>query len=181
MELATARDLLGRHWGSFLAAVNDPEVRGQPGGVQSFVWQTLRNDYLSRGEPLPAGAFQAVNTLLGVAGSARRASLALARDITEVNRSGLDRSLVAEHLARDIDARDLGQMPLGPEWRIRFEVAFNVEGESLRQWITWDPGLNPPGTVQELLDSSEDVAQLLAGDYGVDYEGLTGGFSVTTI
>lgn len=159
-------------WGSFQSAVNDPEIRNVPGGVQQYVWASVRNDYLGRGENLPAGSFAAVNELLSLAGRQRAAATQLGRAVTEFQRTGIDRAIMAgEHTAADIDARSLNQQANGPDWRVRFEYGVTVDGEPVMLRGTWDPGILKPQSVSGLLDAVEQAAQTLAEDYGYEYAG----------
>lgn len=175
------RSLFGHLWGSFQAAVNDPEVRAQPGGVQSYVWQSIRNDYLSKGEPLPAGSFQAVNALLSLAGAQRRASDALDRSIKDFQRTGIDSAITAEHLAPDIDSRGLGDQAGGALYRIRFEAPMAAGEDQFFSRFTWDPGLEVPQTISELLGGLDDAAAAAAEDYDLEYSGDAAILSITTV
>src|SRR6185437_15865248 len=116
----------------------DPVVRSQPGGVQSYVWQDLRNYYLSRGEPLPKGAFQAVNQLLTLAGQQRREETGQTRGITS--------SMIAPHL----DSRPLGATPEGPQHRVVYLTAHIVEGQTVLSHQTHDFGFALPQNLDTL-------------------------------
>lgn len=162
---------LSHLWGSFQRAVNDPQVRATPGGVQQYVWQSVRNDFLSRGENLPPGSFQAVNQLLGLAGQQRRAVQNLNRAISDYQRTGLDQAITAQHLAADIDSRSLDARLGGDRYRIRFQAPMTIEGELVNVPLTWDPGLELPQTVSGLLAGLDDAAMAAAQDYDYEYQG----------
>ena len=181
MDIAAARGIFGRLWGSFQAAVNDPEVRAVPGGVQMYVWQSIRNDYLSRGESIPAGSFQAVNALLSLAGQQRAANERLQRALDTYQRTGLDQAILGDHMNADIDSRAPNAMPLGPSLRIRFEAGMIVDGQTIFSSFTWDPGLNPPQSASELLAGIEDAANTAAADYEMEYGGSAAILSITTV
>lgn len=175
------RSLFGHLWGSFQTAVNDPLVRDQPGGVQQYVWQSVRNDYLSRGEPLPPGSFQGVNALLSLAGQQRRAAAQLGKAIDAYQLTGRETALTSEHMSPDIDTRPLSAQLTGPRLRIRFGAQMTLQGELIVQNFTWDPGLNVPQTVGGLLEGLDEAAAAAAEDYGFEWTGNATVLSVTTI
>lgn len=166
-------------WGSFQAAVNDPELRGRPGGIQQYVWASVRNDYLGRGEAIPAGAFQAVNQLLSLAGQQRRASNELAQSIDLWQRAGLDQALTSSHWSWDVNARDLNQQPLGPNGIVRFTAVYEVEGESVLMRLSDRFGAAWPQSVGDLIDRINESAAAYADEYDVEFAGITTDYTVT--
>lgn len=159
-------------WGSYQAAVSDPVLRAQPGGIQQFVWASIRNDFLSKGEVIPAGAFAANNALLSLAGQQRAANLKLQDAITKYRATGIDSALIAaNHTAADIDSRPAHQQPNGPEWRIRFQYGTIVEGEQFTERGTYNPGLGKPQSISQLLGQIDDAAAAISENYGFEYAG----------
>jgi hypothetical protein len=165
VDLQQSRRLLGQHWGAFVAAANDPVVRSQPGGMQQYVWQTLSNDYLSRGEAFPPGSFLAVNTLLSLAVQQRRASERLGEGLNAFGRTGIDQSLDAGMIAPGVDSSPLGSQPLGPQYRLSIEGIFEdpLAGDVAIN-LSYDLGYNLPQSMSGLQDAADAAAQLLAED-----------------
>jgi hypothetical protein len=158
--------------GTFQRAVSDPVLRAQPGGIQAYVWADLRNEYLSRGEPLPAGAFQAVNQLLGWAGQQRRASLNLAEAMSLSERSGLEQAITADMTAPHLDTRALNEMITGPQHRVVYLTQELVEGEPVLSYRTHDLGFDLPQSLSGLQDQVDESAQISAADYGFEWGGV---------
>jgi hypothetical protein len=167
----TENPFAGR-FGLFQTALNDPQVRSQPGGVQMYVWQGLQNDYLSRGEALPAGAFQAVNQMLSLAGQHRRAASLLSSALAGSEQTGFDRSILAEMSAPSLDSRAINDMPLGPQFRAVYLTQDIVEGEPVLSYKTHDLGYNLPQSVSALTATVEEAAQITAADYGFEWGGV---------
>src|SRR5205823_4224852 len=138
-------------------------------------------DFLSKREPLPPGSFQAVNSLLSLAGQQRRATDELDRAIATYRRTGLDQALTGAQIAPDIDSRSLDARLGGAMYRIRYEAAVQVEGDIVMTRFTWDPGLELPQTVSGLLDSLDAEAATAAEDYGWTYDGDAAVLSITSI
>lgn len=172
MDLAQARSLLGQHWSSFVGAVFDPTVRNTPGGVQMYVWQSLNNYYLSRGQPLPQNSFTAVNRLLGLAGQQRAASLNLAQALSALERTGIDAGITSAHIAPAIDARDTSRLPLGPGYRVVYLSREIVGGVAQLVYRTHDMGRNLAQTLDRLREIVNLSAQLNAADYENEWDGL---------
>lgn len=160
------------HFGLFQSAVNDPVVRSQPGGVQMYVWQGLRNDFLSRGEPLPPGSFQAVNSLLALAGQVRQASANLSASLATAERTGFDQAVLGSHVAPSLDTRSLGEMAAGPQHRLIYMTQELVEGEPVLSFRTHDFGYDLPQSISALNDAAEAAAQISASDYGYEWAGV---------
>lgn len=159
-------------FGTFQAALNDPAVRSTPGGVQMYVWQDLRNYYLSRGEPLPAGAFGAVNQLLNLAGQQRQAALNLSKAVAFAERTGIDQAIVGGHIAPSIDTRPLDAQLGGAQHRVVYETVQVVDGEPVYSYLTHDFGFDLPQSVSALNDVIQQAAQLQAADYGYEWGGV---------
>lgn len=159
-------------FGTFQAAVNDPEVRRQPGGVQQYVWQDLRNYYLSRGEPLPAGAFQAVNQLLGLAGEQRRAQLELSRAYRLREETGRPVAIHAGMIASHLDTRSLSDMPEGAQHRVVYLTSNIIDGQQVLSHQTHDFGFALPQSLDTLNELIESAAQVEAADYGYEWGGI---------
>lgn len=172
MDTPEAVRLLGQHWAPFVAAVFDPEVRAQPGGVQQYVWASLNNYYASRGESLPKGSFQAVNRLLSLAGQQRAAQLSLSRTLAAVEQSGVDRMLAAQQIAPSVNARPLSQLALGPEYRVTYVSSHIVDGVPQRVTLTHDLGRDLPQSASQLRQVVEQAAQLQAADYDFEWGGI---------
>lgn len=162
---------LSGYFGIFQAAVGDPAVRAQPGGIQQYVWQGLTNEFASRGESLPQGAFQHVNQLLSLAGQQRRAAQALAESFTVREQSGFEQALSANHLAPAIDTRALNEQVLGPQARVIYRASLLVEGEPVLQYYTHDFGYDLPQSLGNLQAQVEMAAQLVAADYEYEWGG----------
>ena len=160
------------HAGLFQSAVNDPEVRSQPGGVQMYVWQGLKNDFLSRGEPLPAGSFAAVNSMLAWAGQQRQASASLAATLATAERTGFDQAILGAHIAPSLDTRSAGEMAAGAQHRVIYLTQELVEGEPVLSYRTHDFGYDLPQSVSALNDAAEAAAQISAADYGYEWAGV---------
>ena len=169
---------LAHLWPSFVGAVNDPVLRAQPGGIGAYVWASVRNDYLGRGEALPPGAFQAVNAGLSLAGAQRRASLALQQASDFVARTGIDQGITAEHISRAIDAAPLGSQPLGPQHRITYTAGFIIGGVLVDVTLTHDAGYDLPQSISALNDLIDQAAQAAAADYGYEYTGSSAVLSI---
>src|SRR5438094_2210584 len=91
-----------KFWAQAVAAWSDPELAKGGGSKVQFVWQSIQQDALSRGETLPAGSFQQVNTLLSASARVNRAMLQLGKDTLRSNRTGVDQAISAAHIAPDI-------------------------------------------------------------------------------
>lgn len=161
------------HFGLFQTALNDPEIRRAPGGVQQYVWQGLRNEYLARGEPLPPGAFQAVNQLFSLAGQQRRAQANLARSLATQARTGLAQGVAAEHVTPHLDTRAPNEMTEGARYRVVYRTVTLVDGQPVTHYETHDFGYALPRSLDDLGDSVEEAAQLRASDYGYEWGGET--------
>lgn len=161
-----------QQFGYFQAAVNDPEVRARPGGVQQYVWQAVTNEFAARGEPLPQGSFQAVNQLLSLAGQQRRASMALAQGLGLAERSGLDQAVTGEMISSHLDARPLGEQGLGRGYRAVYLSKEIVDGEEVLSYRTHDFGPDLPQSVSGLQATIDEAAQLEASDYGYEWGGM---------
>jgi len=172
-----------KYWGSATAAWNDPELAKGGGSKVQFVWQSIQQDYLSRGESLPPGSFQQVNTLLSASARVNRAMLQLGKETLAVNRTGIDRAITADHIAPDIDSRPADQLPAGPNYRVKFRADMTAGGLAFTQWLTWSPGANLPATIQALQQSLDIVAQGFTepnASFPVDELSLTGDVVITS-
>jgi hypothetical protein len=172
-----------KYWGSAVAAWNDPALPVGGGSKVQFVWQSIQQDYLSRGETLPPGSFQQVNTLLSASARVNRAMLQLGKDTLAVNRTGIDRAVTADHIAPDINTRPPDQLPAGPNYNVRFRADLTVGGMGFTQWLTWKPGANLPATIQGLQESLGIVAQGFTepnASFPVDELSLTGDVVITS-
>lgn len=171
IPLAQARDLLGLHWSAFVAAVYDPQVRATPGGVQQYVWQSLNNYYLSRGEAIPRGSFQAVNALLSLAGQQRNAGLNLSQSLARLERTGIDQAITAAHIAPAIDSTARPQTRFAPQFRAIYQTAQIIDGERQISTLTHDFSYDLPQSLSGLQAEIEAAAQLQAADYGYEWGG----------
>lgn len=178
MDLNQARTLLGGQWPSIVGAVYDPVVRSTPGGVQQYVWASLRQSYLSRGEPLPVGSFAAVNRLLSLAGQQRAASLNLAAALSTFNTEGLNQTIGATHIAPSIDALGTGSQALGAQYRVIYETTHIINGEAVLTTLTHDVGRDLPQSLSQLQEQIEMAAQLEAADYGYEWGGIATPLSI---
>lgn len=171
---------LARYWSQAVAAWSDPELARGGGSKVQFVWQSITQDYLSRGEALPPGSFQQVNALLSASARVNRALLQLGKDSATVNRTGIDQAITSAHIAPDIDSRDPGSQPAGPNYRVRFRADLSAGGLAMVQWFTWSPGATLPATIQSLQDSLDIVGRGFAEDYGIDELTPTGDTVITS-
>jgi hypothetical protein len=172
-----------KFWGSAVAAWNDPELAKGGGSKVQFIWQSIQQDALARGETLPSGGFQQVNALLSASARVNRAQLQLGQDTVRVNRSGVDQAITAAHIAPDIDSRALDAMPAGPNYRVKFRVDATAGGIPMTPWLTWSPGANLPATINGLFDSLDIVAQGFTepnASFPVDELSLTGDVVITS-
>jgi hypothetical protein len=169
-----------KFWAQAVAAWSDPELAKGGGSKVQFIWQSIQQDTLGRGETLPSGSFAQVNTLLSASAAVNRAMLQLGKDTVASTRSGIDQAITGAHIARDIDTRDPGAMPAGPNYRVRFRADLNAGGLTMTQWFTWPPGANLPATVFGLQDSLDIVGRGFAEDYGIDELSLTGDAVITS-
>lgn len=160
------------YFGVFQTAVNDPAVRAQPGGVQSYVWQSLTQEYEARGVAMPAGGFQAVNQLLSLAGQQRQAGLNLAAGQSILAQTSLDQAVTANMIAPHLDTRALNEQVLGPQHRMVYLTQELVEGEPVLSYRTHDFGYDLPQSISALNDLAESAAQISAADYGYEWGGL---------
>ena len=167
----TGNPFAGR-FGTFQAAVNDPAVRSVPGGVQQYVWQDLRNYYLSRGEPLPPGAFAAVNQLLSLAGQQRRATLELTKAIQTSQRTGRPLGLTSTMVAPHLDTRGLDAMPEGAQHRVVYLTSHVIDGIPYQSYQTHDFGYALPQNLGTLGEVIEAAAQVEAADYEYEWGGI---------
>jgi hypothetical protein len=167
-----ALQIIPRGWVYAQQAVNDPQVRALPGGVQQYMWQSLNNDYLSRGESLPQGSFQAVNTLLSVAGQQRQASLRLSEAQLGMEQTGFNAPILAQHIAPAIDAEPSHLQPFGPQYRITYMSQEIIDGEAFANYRTHDSGLYLPQSLNQLQSLIEEAAAFEAQDYGYEWGGV---------
>ena len=163
---------LAHYFGYFQAAVNDPQARARPGGVVQMAWQSVQADYAARGVALPAGAFQAANQLLALAGQERRAQANLSAALTRQEKGPFSVAITAEMAAPHLDTRALNEMPLGPQHRVVYLTQDLVEGESVLSYKTHDYGYNLPQSIAQLQADVEDAAQITAADYGFEWGGV---------
>lgn len=172
-----------KYWGLAVGAWADPALPPGGGSKVQFIWQSIQQDALARGETLPFGSFQQVNALLSGSARVNRALLQLGKDTLAVNRTGIDRALTADHIAPDINTRSLDQQPAGPNFTVRFRADLTVGGLGFTQWLTWKPGANLPATIMGLQQSLDVVAQGFTepnASFPVDELNLTGDVVITS-
>lgn len=169
-----------QYWSTAVAAWNDPELAKGGGPRVQYIWNSISQDYLARGETMPPGSFGYVNALISASAAVARAQNALAADWSAVQRSGFDRAINASHIARDIDSRELNQQPAGPNFRVRFRADVQAGGVGMTQWFTWQPGANLPATVGQLMNSLDIVGRGFAEDYQIEDVSLTGDAVITS-
>jgi hypothetical protein len=169
-----------RYWSTAVAAWSDPGLAAGGGSKVQFVWQSIGQDYLSRGETLPPGSFQQVNTLLSASARVNRAMLQLGQSSLQVGRTGIDQAITSAHIAPDIDSRPPGEQPAGPNYRVRFRADLTSGGLAMTQWFTWSPGANLPATIESLNQSLDVVTRGFAEDYAIDEMALTGDTVITS-
>lgn len=159
-------------FGTFQTAVNTSlRELGVP-SVQSYVWNDIRQYYAERGEPLPPGAFQAVNQLLSLAGQQKRAQVNLAAGLSRQEQGPFNVGITQEMTAPHLDTRALNEMPLGPQHRVVYITQDLVEGEPVLTYKTHDYGYNLPQSIAQLNADVEDAAQITAADYGFEWGGV---------
>jgi len=167
-------------FGYFQAAVNDPAVRAQPGGVQSYVWQALTQHYESRGEPMPAGGLAAVNQRLSLAGQQRQASERLSGALATAERTGLAQALTGSMIASHLDARPLSDQALSLQHRVTYMSQEIVDGEPVLSYRTHDFGFDLPQSTDSLQELIDQAAQLEAADYGYEWGGVAAPVMITS-
>lgn len=180
-DLTPGQQALSSLWGALSAAFRDPALRSRPGGLTQYAWEAFRQSYLSRGETPPPATLQDMNGVMSRIGQEYRASVQAASALASWVAGGRDSTITSSMFAPDVDSRALQDQPLGPNYRVRFEVTFNIEGESIPQWLTWSPGLSLPASMSHLEGVLTEAAGSLAQDYGYEFEGLTGNLSITTV
>jgi hypothetical protein len=168
-------------WGIVNRAVRDPELRARPGGVVQNIYAAYQQGYLRAGVEPPRLVPSDVNPLYSRAAAIYRSERELAAAVGIWKTTGLDQALTGDMMARDVDAASLSQTIRGPIPRIRYEVDYLVEGESMRFIHTWHPGLDMPQSVSELLDSLESTGTEEAANYSAEFEGLGDLISITTV
>jgi hypothetical protein len=178
VDLKQARTLLGGQWPAIVGAVYDPVVRSTPGGVQQYVWASLRQEYLSKGEPLPVGSFAAINRLLSLAGQQRAAGLALSSALAQSERTGLGVAISSVHIAPSINAAEIQNQPLGPQYKVVYETQHIIEGEAQLTLQTHDLGYELPQSLADLQEQVEIAAQIEAADYGYEWGGVATPISI---
>lgn len=181
MALSQGARNIASVWTDIQRAVRDPELRSTPGGITQYVWNAYQQSYLAQGLNPPPATIQDMGQLVSIASAQARAESSLQRSIDTYQRTGLDQALTADHFAPDINARELGSVPGGPDLRVRFAINLVSEGSAVTQWLTWDPGINQPQSVSGLLGGLEDAGRAAAEDYGNEYGGITGDISIATI
>jgi hypothetical protein len=186
-ELSPGAQNLAAIWGSIQAAIRDPQLRAQPGGVTQYVWNAYQQSYLSRGETPPPATIRDMNTLMSAAGRIAAAERNLAPALDTFRQQGIDQVLTGAMFAPDLDARSPAQQPFGPTLRVRYEVQALVDGQPETFFLTHSPGLDTPQTVSELLDQLAESAQTqlendspFGPDFGVEYQGLGDVVSITS-
>jgi hypothetical protein len=171
MEIPQARSILGGQWPMIQAAVGHPEVYRPAGGLQAYVWGQVRTYYAKRGQALPQGAFQAVNALLGAAGTQNRAAIALSRTMRLQERTGFTQALTAAHIAPAVDTRSLSQMPRGPRYKVVYRSLRSQGGISVVKDKTHIFGYALPQDLSSLQDAITTASQIDAADYEQEWEG----------
>lgn len=158
--------------GLFFTARTDPAVRATPGGAMQYVWQGITNDFLSAGQPLPPGAFQAVNELWRWSSSVVQADSNLARSLRNFDASGRDQAIDASHIADSINGRPLDQRPEGSQFSVIYRTVYSFQGETFTDTFQHDFGYSLPETAAGLMAAVESAAALQVADYGYDWEGV---------
>jgi hypothetical protein len=166
--------------GLALAAFADPEVRRVPGGIASFMWQGIAQTWVEQGLPGRTPSMQEVNRLVGWAGATWRAQQSLEGSLTRALQLNEPQAIEARHISPDLDARDLGQLPLGPAYRLRAEAQVLREGELVSEWMTVTLGQLPPVTTAELLDVATTAADEIFSGYAAQFADFTGHFVLSS-
>ena len=156
----------------FQGAYNDPLAVAAPGGLTAFTWAQINADYAARGEPLPQGAFQAVNQLRSLAGTQHRAEQVLADAVQRQQQGPFDVAIEANMIAPHLDTRALNEMVLGPQHRVVYLTEDLVDGQPILSYKTHDFGYHLPQSISALQDITEESAQLTAADYGYEWNGV---------
>lgn len=177
---ATALAALMSMWGHAQSAYRDPTLRAAPGGVTQYLWEAWKQSYLARGEQPPKVTIQDMNRLVSQAGQQWRSEQRLNASINVFRTTGLDQAITAEHVTPDVDSRSPSQQPLGPNYRIRFDATYLIEGVAQELTFTWEPGIQAPTSVGDLLDGLTEAGEGFAEDYGTDFVGLGGNISITS-
>ena len=158
--------------GLFFTARTDPEITGTPGGPMSYVWQGIANDFYSQGQPLPPGAFQAVNDLWRWSSQVIQADTALSQALARQEISSSPVTINAAHIVDALDARPLDQRPEGSQYRVVYRTVYSVGGETFTDTFQHDFGYQLPQTMDALVAQTEAAAALQVSDYGYEWEGV---------
>lgn len=131
------------------------------------VWEAVKDEAARRGEPLPAGMFQAVNQLRAQATALRNASDRLAR-------AGQNEAILADHLA----PLPYGHNPSasgGPRvFDVRVHYTAVRQGLDVQDYVTLRYTGGLPATVGELQQEAFDVTSSLVEGYGASFGDITG-------
>lgn len=130
----------------------------------SEVWSAVRGEAERLGITDLTGAFQAVNEIRGLYVAQRVAGEQFAR--TD------DGALMTRSLApMDINARDLADQSLFPEYMARFTLwSVDDEGELHARQVTYKDRWTPDMTVGDVRDNITEAAAGMATKYGVDLD-----------
>ena len=158
--------------GAFFTARSDPAIRATPGGAMMHVWQSIYSDFQNAGQPLPAGAFQAVNQMWTWTSQVTQADRVLSRGLATLDASGQDQAIHAGMIADALNARPLDQRPEGSQFRAIYRTVYSLGGETFTDTFTHDFGYSLPATLDQLNAETEAAAALQVSDYGYEWEGV---------
>ena len=168
-------------WSMVNGAVHDPDLRAQGfGDVVRDAWARITAGYVE-GTVSRLPGLQDVNRMVSLAAEQYRAEQELGRAIDVYTSTGLDQGIAGSMRARDIDTGAGAGFNYPATDRIRFQIKTTVDGVEITRWVTYQPGIAGPTTVAQLLDMAEQAGRGFADDYGEEYGGLGGGFSLTGV
>lgn len=149
----------------FLAAWGDIQQAVGNRASTAEIWGALRSVLAPNGEPLPSGAFQAVNQLRGLAASVRNA----AESFGKANDSDLVTSTM---VSQNINSRDALQQALAPSYEIRYQATLTIDGVSTVQWFTSHTSMLTGMTKGDLVSLLALGNEALGSEYGGSVDGV---------
>lgn len=167
-------------WGVVQAALNDPEVRARPGGVQQAIWQAYHENISQLPGEHPMLTIFQVNKLVSAAANIRGARGQLAGALARSASTGFPEALTGRMMAPDIDRGPGVGFTRSELMRARFTVNAVVGGIPSTMYLTYEPGTAPPEDTAALLADLEDVARSKAEEYGWEFAGLGDLVEITT-
>ena len=161
--------------------VHDPELQGQPyGETVRAIWDRVR-EAQAEGTLTGAVSRSDINALVSLNAEQVRAERELGQAVENYLARGVDSGLTGSMFARDLDT------PAGAGFgepavdRIRFQITTEAEGTQVTRWVTYQPLIEGPSLVSDLMDMLREAGQEFADRYGENFVGLGGGISITYV